>query len=105
MVDALRQWVERNPVTVEEKPPIHRDKNSNTSQQNAANRESVFCDGTGHLINDCTEEKDPVKCRQIVSSKKLCFHCLKHGHREADCPSITCFKCNRKHHTLLCINN
>ena len=54
---------------------------------------------------DCTEVKDPVKCRQIVSSKKLCFNCLKYRHRAADCPSCTCFKCNWKHHTSLCVNN
>ena len=49
--------------------------------------------------------KDPVKCTQIVSSKKLCFNCLEYGHRAGDCPSRTCNKCNRKHHTSLCVNN
>ena len=49
--------------------------------------------------------KDPVKRRQIVSSKKLCFNRLKYGHRAGDCPCRTCFKCNRKRHTSLCVNN
>ena len=43
---------------------------------------------------DCTEVKDPVKCRQVVSSKKLYFNYLKYGRRAADGPSRTCFKCN-----------
>ena len=100
LIDALRQWVERNPVTEigKEKPPIRRDKNFNTRQQNTTDRKCVLCDGTGHRINDCTGVKDPVKRRHIVSSKKLCFNCLKYGHCAADCPSPTCFKCNRKHH-------
>lgn len=38
-------------------------------------------------------------------SKKFCFNCLKYGHPAADCPSSTCWKCNRNHHTSLCINN
>ena len=107
LIDALRQSVERNPVaeTGKEKPSILRDKNFSPRQQNATNQKCVFCDGTGHKINDCTGVKDPIKRRQIVSSKKLCFNCLKYGHRTADCPSHTCFKCNRKHHTLLCANN
>ena len=107
LIDALRQWVERNPVTeaVKEKPPTRRDKNFNTRQKNATSRKCVFYDGTGHRTNDCTEVKDPVKRRQIVSSEKLCFSCLKYGHRAADCPSYTCFKCNRKHHTSFCVNN
>ena len=108
LIDALRQSsVERNPVaeTGKEKPSILRDKNFSTHQQNATNRKCVFCDGTGHKINDCTGVKDPVKRRQIVSSKKLCFNCLKYGHPTADCPSRTCFKCNRKQHTSLRANN
>ena len=49
--------------------------------------------------------KDPIKRRQTVSWKKLCFNCLKYGHRAADCPPRTWFKCNRKHHKSLCVNN
>ena len=37
--------------------------------------------------------------------EKFCFNCLKYGHCAADCPSCTCFKCSRKHHTSLCVNN
>ena len=85
-------WEKPVTETVEEKTPIRRDKNFNTSQENATNRECVFCDGTGHRINDWTEVNDSAKCRQIVSSKKLCFNCLNSGHSEADCPSLTCFK-------------
>ena len=40
-----------------------------------------------------------------MSLKKLGFNCLKYGQREADLPNCTCFKCNQKHHTSLCINN
>ena len=106
LIDALRQWVERSLVaeTRKDKPPIRRDKNFSTRQQNATNWKCVFCDGTGHKINDCTLVKDPVKRRQIVGPKKLSFNYLKCCHRAAYCPNRTCFKCNWKHHTSLCIN-
>ena len=84
---------------------IRRDKNFNTRQQNATNRKRVLCDSTGHKINDCTEVKDSVKRRQIVSSKNLYFNCLKNSHCGADCQNCTCFKSKRKHHESLCVNN
>ena len=65
--------------TGKEKPPIPRDKNFNTRQQNAIDRKRVFCDGTGHRLIDCSEGKDPAKRRQLV---RLCFNCLKHGHHQ-----------------------
>ena len=39
LIDALREWVKRNPVTEtgKEKPPIWRDKNFNTREQNDTN--------------------------------------------------------------------
>ena len=40
-----------------------------------------------------------------MSSKKLCFNCLKYGHRAVDFSSRTCFKYKRKHHTSLSVNN
>ena len=38
--------------------------------RNATNRKCVFCDVTGHRLNECTDVKDPVKRGQIGSSKK-----------------------------------
>ena len=40
LIDALRQWVEGNPVTEtgREKPTIQRDKNCSARQQNAKNQ-------------------------------------------------------------------
>ena len=107
LIEALKPCVKKNSVTEtgKEKPPIQREKNFNACQQNVTNWKCVFCDGTRHRINDCTEVRDPVKRRQIVNSKKFCFNCLKYDHRAADCSSRTCFKCNRKHHTSLCIIN
>ena len=63
LIDALRQWVQRNLVTEtwKEKPPIRWDRNFNTRQQVATNRKCVFCDGTGYRINDRTEVKRKIQ--------------------------------------------
>ena len=94
----------QNPVTEtgKEKPPIRRDKNFYTRRKKFTNRKCVFLDGTGGRLNDCTKVKEPVKRKQNVSLKKLCFNYVKYGHRAAaDCPSRICIRCNRKHHTSL----
>ena len=38
---------------------------------------------------------------EFVKLKKLCFNCLKAGHRQQDCRGTTCRQFNLKHHTLL----
>ena len=35
------------------------------------------------------------------NSKKLCFSCLRAGHRQPECRKTTCRTCNLEHHTLL----
>ncbi|XP_053698991.1 uncharacterized protein LOC128745961 [Sabethes cyaneus] len=37
-----------------------------------------------------------------VREKRVCFNCLRKGHQGKNCPSDkTCFKCKRRHHSLL----
>lgn len=61
----------------------------------------VFC----HLTHS------PLKCTlplpkrlEVVKQEKLCFACLKKGHRVSNCknPNPDCRKCKRRHHTALC---
>ena len=37
---------------------------------------------------------------KFVKLKKLCFNCLKAGHRQQNCRGSTCRQCNMKHHIL-----
>ena len=48
------------------------------------------------------EKMDIVKRRAHVYEKKLCFNCLKFGHRVFACRSPKrCNQCGKKHHSLL----
>ncbi|XP_055622822.1 uncharacterized protein LOC129766324 [Toxorhynchites rutilus septentrionalis] len=39
---------------------------------------------------------------KMVRDKRVCFNCLRRGHRGLDCPSYkSCSKCKRRHHSLL----
>ena len=38
---------------------------------------------------------------ELIKVRKLCFNCLRPGHRSEDCDGSKCKQCGRKHHTLL----
>ena len=61
-----------------------------------------FCNGT-HKLHLCPKFKQlSVSNRaEFVKRKKLCFNCLRAGHRQQECRGTTCRTCNLKHHTLL----
>ncbi|XP_055522779.1 uncharacterized protein LOC129716960 [Wyeomyia smithii] len=62
-----------------------------------------FC-GKEHLNFQCTEFPDMAISYRLhrVKQSRVCFKCLRRGHRFTDCPSkSTCSKCKRRHQTLL----
>ncbi|XP_033241627.1 uncharacterized protein [Drosophila pseudoobscura] len=69
--------------------------------------ECVFCDNKGHNIYSCTRFGNLSPSLRLREARKLrvCFNCLKKGHRNTSCSSGSCRTCGEKHHTLLHINN
>lgn len=69
---------------------------------NAVKLSCGFCQGA-HRIYTCPEfSKIPVSDRSnFIKTNRFCFNCLIPGHKNTDCRSKTCKKCNLKHHTLL----
>ena len=60
------------------------------------------CNGA-HKLHLCPKFKQlsvPNRA-EFVKMKKLCFNCLRAGHRQQECRGSTCKNCNLKHHTLL----
>ena len=46
--------------------------------------------------------QSPQDRKRVVQENKLCYNCLRRGHRVFDCTSkISCHECGRRHHTLL----
>ena len=67
----------------------------------------VFC-GALHTVTACNEfKKLKVHTRKDeVTSKRLCFNCLRPGHMVTKCPSThNCKQCGRRHHSLLHADN
>ncbi|VDM22778.1 unnamed protein product, partial [Wuchereria bancrofti] len=65
------------------------------------NRRCSFCTKP-HRTHECRKFSTPDERSKQVVELKLCFLCLKEGHRSKDCKASQCFKCGRRHHPALC---
>ena len=64
--------------------------------------------GVFHTVTTCNEfKKVTVHTRKDeVTSKRLCFNCLRLGHMVTKCPGThNCKLCGKRHHSLLRVNN
>jgi len=116
LVEALRKWCERNPVTVVDHKASAAPATENSSRKQNPKRERVFqTQGEPNKIRSCVyceSEHKSVDCDQVLSvqerkkilaTKKLCFNCTGAKHRASDCRSkYKCQKCESKHHTSIC---
>ncbi|XP_067931112.1 uncharacterized protein [Watersipora subatra] len=74
-----------------------------TSTKQTPKRECLFC-GKAHLTSNCFElEAKPYDARiAFIKERRLCFGCLKEGHRTANCPEkMTCRTCKKRHPSCL----
>lgn len=64
----------------------------------------IYCEKTGHSLYKCRMFiNEPITERlRFAQEKKLCFGCLKSGHRSKDCERReTCDTCEKRHPTCL----
>ncbi|KAM9817861.1 uncharacterized protein LOC133152032 [Syngnathus typhle] len=64
----------------------------------------IFCDKVGHSLQRCRRfmQKTILERVKFVQVRKLCFGCLKSGHRSKDCGERnTCDTCEKGHPTCL----
>ena len=67
-------------------------------------KKCCFCNRGGHLIGSCfTFSRQSMQDkRKFVMESRLCFGCLKEGHRSKECHGRqTCEKCEQKHPACL----
>ena len=108
LVESLRKWTERNPVSVDSTTvqSQRREKAFLTSEEkpwSRKTRECVFCDRTSHSSAECTMVTSVPERKRMVSSRRLCFNCLGGEHRASECKwKRGCGKCGARHHTSIC---
>ena len=112
LVEALRKFVDRNPLRAEEKSK--QQGGSGDGRRNAeklmmqgsqrytnANR-CVYCGSTNHSSVNCTRVLTVAARRDLIRRKNLCYNCLGDNHLVSACRSRPCKNCGQRHHTSLC---
>ena len=115
LIEALRLWIERNPLRSDDKdwrqpeksqPKLFRREKSFSTQskdQQWKPKLCVYCETSDHKSSDCTKVTTLEERRKILSCKKLCFNCTRRSHRASECKSrVDCQVCHKKHHTSIC---
>jgi hypothetical protein len=93
MVEALRKWCVRNPISEEDRKSDH--KGTSHYQQKSGKflhakqelwkpKPCVFCESTLHKSVDCNQVVDVPSRKKILSEKKLCFNCIGVKHRASE---------------------
>ncbi|XP_028405809.1 uncharacterized protein LOC114528390 [Dendronephthya gigantea] len=106
LVEALRQWIERNPLQQSDKKDGFswkdgkRDKLLLTKEQS---KHCVYCESKDHRSVECDKVVNVSDRKKILSDKHRCFNCTGEKHRASDCRSRSqCYNCKRRHHTSIC---
>ena len=115
LVEALRKWIERNPLPMDHERREHfnerfnhkqpkRDRIFQAKQQDwKPARTCVYCGASEHKSSECDKVVDVAERRKHLSSKKLCFNCTATKHRVSEYRSKRgCQICSGKHHTSIC---
>ena len=111
LVEALRKFVDRNPLRAEEKSK--QQGGSGDGRRNAeklmmqgsqrysnANR-CVYCGSTNLSSVNCKKVLTVAARRDLIRRKNLCYNCLGNNLASAYC-SRPCKNCGQRHHTSLC---
>ena len=115
LVENLRKYVDRNPITKQFQRVGSDDKNDrkiiDEKLYNTISKEDVsskdfkkgclYCD-ENHQSSECSKLKTVEERKAVFIQKRLCFNCGGQ-HRVFDCKSTrTCRHCKAKHHTSIC---
>ena len=90
LVEALRLWTERNPISEERKEHAAQrkfDRTLQTRQKQWKPKSCVYCDNEMHKPINCQQVFSTEARNQVIAKKRLCFNCLGIGHRATECTS------------------
>ena len=109
LVNALRRWTERNPVTTtghdgpQRRDDRNRDRMYQTGDRSFPSRDCVYCQSKTHKSVQCTTLTTVDDRKKFLAENRRCFNCTGAQHQARNCKSKrNCAKCNGKHHTSIC---
>ena len=113
LVNALKQWTERNPSSQDDRGGAmnFRETNHNIqkrekffqARQQWRKRSCVYCEGDDHKSTECRKVTEICHRREHLKKRRLCFNCTGANHRAAECRVRSgCQRCGAKHHTSIC---
>ena len=110
LLEALRKWTARNPRPTITDTREERRNNSNKmyqiKQANGGRYQCVYCSSDDHKPWECQKVKDLGERKKIITTKHLCFNCLREGHRASQCKAKRgCYYCGQRHHSSICSGN
>ena len=84
-VEALKQWVKRNPAAsssdVKEPERARRNLFNMRSEDAAKDKGCIYCGDIGHKVSQGSKVIDRGECKKILARKGLCFNCAMGSHR------------------------
>ena len=105
LVEALNQWIRRNPAmsVQREREDLKRKKLFSAQNDTSRPRGCVYCGDLNHKAVQCEKITDSSERKRILARKGLCFNCATKQHRAAECTSKSaCGNCHQRHHTSIC---
>ena len=114
LVNALKQWTERNPSSQEDRGGvstnfreishnIQKRENIFQAKQEWRRRGCVYCDGDEHKSAECKKVAGIGLRREHLKKRRLCFNCTGANHKATECRTKSgCQHCGARHHTSIC---
>ena len=94
-IDNYRKMNQRN-------KPKYQASAANFDQTNETKPKCVYC-REYHFSASCTRVQDSSKRKEILTTDKRCYLCLKTGHITRDCKKQqNCRRCEGRHHQSIC---
>ena len=105
LCEALRQWVKRNPVVLNDnkRGDNYRRKLYSAQREDTKIRGCVYCEDTAHKATQCNKVTVSAERKKILAKKGLCFKRATRNHRATQRSSKTsCHHCSECHYSSIC---
>ena len=122
LVDNLKRFVDRNPLTTNDRLKDGRNNHNGQfersnrnmersdtlflakqhNQKNSFKTKCVYYTLDNHGSSECMRVKTIADHKEMIKKQKLCYNCCKFGYQASKCSSKDCQKCGAKHHTSIC---